>query len=109
MLRSLRAVHSSRHVFGQSAALPDDVTGLFANADQATQDAVHPVVIRHPLSGRRSICEPGFTTHFDGYVQESAPLLQFLYGISHAPSTLAAFTGNPLWRFGITARLGTWR
>ena len=37
-LRTLRAVHSSRHVFGQSAAMPDDVTGLFANADQANLD-----------------------------------------------------------------------
>ena len=51
-LRSLRAVHSSRHVFGESASVPNDMSDMFGNADQATQDAVHPVVIRHPLSGR---------------------------------------------------------
>ena len=97
MLRSLRAVHSSRHVFGQSAALPDDVTGLFANADQATQDAVHPVVIRHPLSGREILyVNPGFTTHFDGWsVQESAPLLQFLYGHIARPEHTCRFHWQP--------------
>ena len=62
--------------------MPDDVTGLFTNADQATQDAVHPVVIRHPLSGREILyVNPGFTTHIEGWsIQESAPLLEFLYG-----------------------------
>ena len=97
MLRSLHAVHSSRHVFGQSAALPDDVTGLFANADQATQDAVHPVVIRHPLSGREILyVNPGFTTHFDGWsIQESAPLLQFLYGHIARPEHTCRFHWQP--------------
>ena len=97
MLRSLRAVHSSRHVFGQSAALPDDVTGLFDNADQATQDAVHPVVIRHPLSGREILyVNPGFTTHFDGWsIQESAPLLQFLYGHIARPEHTCRFHWQP--------------
>ena len=80
-LRSLRAVHSSRHVFGKTAPIPDDMSGLFANADQATQDAEHPVVIRHPLSGREVLyVNPGFTTHFVGWtVQESEPLLEYLY------------------------------
>ena len=80
-LRSLRAVHSSRHVFGKTAPIPDDMSGLFANADQATQDAEHPVVIRHPLSGREVLyVKPGFTTHFVGWtVQESEPLLEYLY------------------------------
>ena len=80
-LRSLRAVHSCRHVFGKTAPIPDDMSGLFANADQATQDAEHPVVIRHPLSGREVLyVNPGFTTHFVGWtVQESEPLLEYLY------------------------------
>ncbi|GIS18299.1 MAG: hypothetical protein CM15mP120_02150 [Pseudomonadota bacterium] len=60
-LRSLRAVHSSRHVFGESASVPNDMSDMFGNADQATQDAVHPVVIRHPLSGREILyVNPGF-------------------------------------------------
>ena len=96
-LRTLRAVHSSRHVFGQSAALPDDVTGLFTNADQATQDAVHPVVIRHPLSGREILyVNPGFTTHIEGWsIQESAPLLEFLYGHIARPEHTCRFHWQP--------------
>ena len=96
-LRTLRAVHSSRHVFGQSAAMPDDVTGLFTNADQATQDAVHPVVIRHPLSGREILyVNPGFTTHIEGWsIQESAPLLEFLYGHIARPEHTCLFHWQP--------------
>ena len=96
-LRTLRAVHSSRHVFGQSAAMPDDVTGLFTNADQATQDAVHPVVIRHPLSGREILyVNPGFTTHIEGWsIQESAPLLEFLYGHIARPEHTCRFHWQP--------------
>ena len=96
-LRSLRAVHSSRHVFGKAAPLPDDITGLFANSDQATQDAEHPVVIRHPLSGREVLyVNPGFTTHFVGWSeQESAPLLQFLYSHIARPEHTCRFHWEP--------------
>lgn len=112
-LRSLRAVHSSRHVFGESAPLPDDVSDLFANADQATQDAVHPVVIRHPLSGREILyVNPGFTTHIEGWTaQESAPLLQFLYGhiarpehtcrFHWQPGSLAFWDNRATWHFAV--------
>ena len=42
-------------------------TGRIENAHLATQDALHPVVIRHPLSGREGIyVNPDFTTHIDG-------------------------------------------
>ena len=30
----------------------DDVEGRLGNVTKATQDAVHPVVIKHPLSGK---------------------------------------------------------
>ena len=42
-------------------------TGRIENAHLANQDALHPVVIRHPLSGREGIyVNPDFTTHIDG-------------------------------------------
>ena len=44
-VRSLRAIHSSRHVFGKSAVIPDDKADLFGSADKALQDAEHPVII----------------------------------------------------------------
>ena len=112
-LRSLRAVHSSRHVFGESASVPNDMSDMFGNADQATQDAVHPVVIRHPLSGREILyVNPGFTTHIEGWtVQESAPLLQFLYGhiarpehtcrFHWQPGALAFWDNRATWHFAV--------
>ena len=112
-LRSLRAVHSSRHVFGESASVPNDMSDMFGNADQATQDAVHPVVIRHPLSRREILyVNPGFTTHIEGWtVQESAPLLQFLYGhiarpehtcrFHWQPGALAFWDNRATWHFAV--------
>jgi taurine dioxygenase len=80
-LLSLRAVHSSRHVFGDLSPYMGEMKGRLGNSDAANQDAVHPVVIRHPLSGRPSLyVNPGFTLRFDGWTEkESAPLLEFLY------------------------------
>lgn len=79
-LCGLRALHSSRHVFGAAATTGDGLPD-YQNAELATQDAVHPVVIRHPLSGRPALyvnCD--FTVGIDGWtVAESAPLLQQLY------------------------------
>lgn len=80
-LLGLRAVHSSRHVFGAAGAYRAAGADMFANAEQATQDAVHPVVISHPISGRPALyVNRAFTTHFAGWTaEESQPLLEFLY------------------------------
>jgi len=56
---NLTAVHSSRHVFGvdaQKEVILEGEAPRFKNADAATQDAVHPVVIRHPISGKKFHC-----------------------------------------------------
>lgn len=80
-LLGLEAEHSSRHVFGAASAAPAERDELFSNAEAATQDAVHPVVIEHPLSGRPALyVNLGFTTNFVGWTkEESQPLLDFLY------------------------------
>ena len=49
-LCGLRAVHSSRHVFGADRP---HLKGRIGNPELATQDAIHPVVITHPDSGRK--------------------------------------------------------
>ncbi|QYU70175.1 TauD/TfdA family dioxygenase [Leptolyngbya sp. 15MV] len=55
-LETLRAVHSSRHVFGHQAGYHgNDLKDRLRNPDAATQDAVHPVVIRHPDTGRKAL------------------------------------------------------
>ncbi len=103
-LDGLKAWHSSRHAFGAVVADSEaHETGRIANADAATQDALHPVVITHPLSGKRCIyVNSDFTTHFDGWSpQDSAPLLQQLY--DHGAR--AEFTCRVRWKPGT---LGMW-
>ncbi len=80
-LSGLTAIHSSRHVFGRNAEREEAMSGRIGNPDAATQDAEHPAVITHPLSGRKSLyVNPGFTLRFKGWTdEESAPLLQYLY------------------------------
>ena len=104
-LAGLQAVHSSRHVFGAQATryqkADDDTAGRIGNPELATQDTVHPVVIRHPETGRQALyVNPGFTLRFDGWTdQESAPLLHYLYQHAARPEHTCRF----VWRKGSMA------
>ena len=105
-LRGLRATHSSRHVFGvQSVTTADGAAGdigeRLGNADAATQDVVHPMVIRHPDSGRRVLyVNPGFTIGIEGWTTaESFALLKFLYKHATVPERTLRFS----WREGSVA------
>jgi taurine dioxygenase len=98
-LEGLRAIHSSRHRFGANPYWGEDKR--FLNADQATQDANHPVVIRHPDSGRKTLyVNSDFTTRFVGWTEaESKPLLDYLYAHAARPDFQTRFT----WREGSIA------
>jgi alpha-ketoglutarate-dependent taurine dioxygenase len=100
-LKSLRAVHSSRHVFGKNAERTKNLKDRLGNEELATQDSIHPVVIRHPLSGREVLfVNPGFTVRFDGWTEnESKPLLDYLY--QHVQQ--AEFTYRFNWQEGSIA------
>lgn len=93
------AVHSSRHVF--KAAAPAVLPGRVGNPENASQDAVHPVVLTHPQSGRKILfVNPTFTLHFEGMtVEESRPLLERLYYHAAQPQHLHRFN----WRAGSVA------
>ena len=97
-LSGMRAVHSSRHVFGEGKKGDDP---RYKNADQATQDAVHPVVVCHPDSGKNVLfVNPGFTLHFEGWTaDESKPLLDYLYRHAARPEFGCRFQ----WRQGSIA------
>lgn len=95
MLSGLRAVHSSRHVFGESRKRDHpDVGDRLGNSNLATQDAVHPVVITHPVTLRRALyVNPQFTLRFDGWSEEeSTPLLEYLYRHASRPEFTCRFT-----------------
>ncbi len=100
-LERLRAVHSSRHIFGKRGIHSKDNDERFHNSERATQDAVHPVVIRHPRSGRPALyVNPGFTVRIDGWtVAESRPLLKYLYEVAASDENTCRFR----WEVGSVA------
>ena len=97
-LEGLRARHSSRHVFGVERG---DLKGRIGNPELATQDAIHPVVITHPESGRKALyVNPGFTLGFEGWTDdELRPLLDYLYRHAVKPE----FTCRFQWQKGSLA------
>ena len=113
MLRGLRAVHSSRHVFGRQSNYRGATGGRVGNPDAATQDSIHPVVIAHPTTGRPLLyVNPGFTIGIDGWSgAESRALLGFLY--EHcakpefqtrwrwAPGSVAMWDNRATWHFAL--------
>jgi taurine dioxygenase len=95
LLSGLDAVHSSRHVFGESRRQDNpDVADRLGNPHLATQDAIHPVVISHPGTGRKALyVNPGFTVRFDAWSEEeSAPLLDYLYRHASQPENTCRFS-----------------
>ncbi len=94
-VENLQAVHSSAMPHGQSAARFASVDRHHAPAgedrnfetsnayvdDVEVIENIHPVVRRHPLTGRKLLyVNRGFTSHFVGMtVDESLPLLEALW------------------------------
>jgi len=100
VLEGLRAVHSSRHVFGKPRD-EKEWAGRIGKAELATQDVVHPMVIRHPDSGRQILyVNPDFTVGIEGWsVGESQALLDYLYAQAQRPEFQYRFQ----WRRGSLA------
>ena len=117
MLEGLQAWHSSRHAFGAQRYQTDDPEGDYGdrlgNPEAAQQDALHPVVIRHPETGRKALYVNGdFTVRFDGWTEEeSKPLLEFLYRHGARPEftcrfrwergSLALWDNRATWHYAI--------
>ena len=84
VLLGLKAWHSSRHVFGQAAQGHESrKDGRIGNPALAEQDALHPMVIRHPLSGRETCLYVNPELHDTDrrlvHGAESKALLDYLY------------------------------
>lgn len=100
-LSGLRAKHSNRHIYGEGGLYRNTDQAKFLKADGRVNDAVHPVVVKHPDSGRLALyVNPGHTLGFEGWSPlESRPLLSFLY--EHA--TRPEFTCRFRWHDGDVA------
>ena len=101
-LLSMRAVHTNAHVFGpKRPASRGAISDQMKNTDKAVQEAVHPVVIRHPESAKRVLyINQTYTIRFDGWSEdESQPLLNYLFRYATRPEFSSRFT----WRDGSIA------
>lgn len=100
---TLQAVHSARHVFGSKpvaeAAALDTREGRIGNtaAADVLQDVIHPVVITHPLSGKRALyVNPAFTIGIVGLSDEDGrALLHELYAHCQNPEFHSTFDWQP--------------
>ncbi|MDR3508577.1 MAG: TauD/TfdA family dioxygenase [Caulobacteraceae bacterium] len=95
-LATLKAHHASAHVFGEGSA--------YAHTDRAElsghkeiPDAIHPVVITHPGSGRKALyVNPAFTTGIVGWTRdESMALLGYLYAHAVKPEFVVRYSWRP--------------
>jgi taurine dioxygenase len=95
-LRGLRAVHSSAHIFGQGGAYAQTDQDVMAGSTD-TPETVHPVVIRHPGSGKPALyVNPSFTIRFEGQTRdESLPLLLDLCAHAMTKSHVHTFVWEP--------------
>ncbi len=104
-LEGLNAIHSAKHIFGTQAHV---AAGAVANegaikrignpeAADALTDPVHPVVVRHPLSGKKALyVNPQFTLQFEGWsYEDSRPLLEYLFQLSSEEADLCRFHWEP--------------
>jgi taurine dioxygenase len=83
-LRGLRAVHSAGMAYGTGGyleAVRDRTSMAIEPSPDAHRSQVHPVVIRHPETGREALyVNPVYTTRFDGWsAAESQALLAHLH------------------------------
>ncbi|MGA0602013.1 TauD/TfdA dioxygenase family protein [Caulobacter sp. KR2-114] len=95
-LETLQAHHASAHVFGTEGVYgKTDRPELAGHAD--TPEAIHPMVIRHPGSGRRALyVNPAFTTGIVGWSrEESFALLGWLYQHAVKPQFVHRFSWRP--------------
>ena len=95
-LKGLSAVHAKKKAL-QSSNLSADrqvSTKEFKKmADAIQEQFIHPVVAKHPETGRKILyVNPTYTVCFDGWTeQESKPLLSFLFEQGSSPENTCRF------------------
>ncbi|MEM1132495.1 MAG: TauD/TfdA family dioxygenase [Pseudomonadota bacterium] len=112
-LEGLEAFHSNAHIFGEESDYAKEMGDRFGNAKKAVQEAVHPVVLPHPVTGRKGLyVNPAFTIRILGIdEQESADLLMQLYAhimqeefhfrFQWEPGSLAMWDNRSTWHYAM--------
>lgn len=96
-IEGLRAIHSNTHLYGENGLYRlTDLNEQLGGMDRVG-DATHPVVIKHPESGRKVLyVNPGHTIQFEGWdFAESRALLDELYTHVTQPQFTCSFNWLP--------------
>ncbi len=105
-LTGLRAVHRFGDIYAKVAAQRGAAAPLSTEQKSKTPDVVHPIVIRHPFSGRLGLfVNEGFTVSIVGMpAAESEALLAELYAHSKRPE----FIYRHRWQLGDLIMWDNW-
>jgi taurine dioxygenase len=100
-IEGLEAFHTADHVYKEDGIYAQTDMGSELRGQGLKTGAIHPVVIRHPHTGRKLLyVNNAFTIHFVGMTrEESMPLLMRLY----AAATAADNTCRVVWEPGSVA------
>ena len=120
-IANLRAMHGSDHVFGENGAYATSDQTSLAQGGIETPETIHPVVVRHPGSGKPVLyVNPAFTLRFEGRTRdESMPLLTklFAHAIESArvhrfvwrPGSVTIWDNRATWHFALNDYQGHYR
>lgn len=108
-IEGLEAFHTADHIYKADGLYAQTDMGKNLRGQDIRTGAVHPVVIRHPHTGRKLLyVNKAFTIHFVGQTREqSLPLLQCLYDaaltgdnqcrLQWQPGTIAIWDNRTTW------------
>lgn len=99
-LKTMRAYHSSAHIFGAGGAYAQTDQSVMSGSEDLPE-TLHPVIIKHPGSGKPVLyVNPAFTIRFEGQTrEESLPLLMELFAVAIDKSRVHTF----VWEEGSVA------
>lgn len=117
LLDGLEAVHSSKQIFGQQSGYKQesDVSGRIGNAGaaDALDDVIHPLIITHPLSGKKILyVNAAFTIGIKGWSREDSMKLlvklythavqeQFVTRFEWKPGSIAFWDNRATWHYAL--------
>ncbi|MCK0127876.1 TauD/TfdA family dioxygenase [Erythrobacter sp. F6033] len=117
-IENLEAFHTADHVYKADGLYAQTDMGKNLRGQDLKTGAIHPVVIRHPQTGRKLLyVNGGFTIHFVGQTrEESMPLLQKLLDaavmddnrcrLQWKPGTVAIWDNRTSWHNAINDYAG---
>ena len=117
-IEGLEAFHTADHVYKADGLYAQTDMGKNLRGQDLKTGAIHPVVIRHPQTGRKLLyVNGGFTIHFVGQTrEESLPLLQKLLDaavmddnrcrLQWKPGTVAIWDNRTSWHNAINDYAG---